>query len=95
MIYKLPQNYYELTQPQRRQIRLQYIQLQNHKCDYCGQYIHKAPNKIVTQYKIDWTKFPYYFRKYPIHLHHDHKTGITEGAVHMYCNAIMWQYEER
>lgn len=25
----------------------------------------------------------------------DHKTGMTEGAVHNYCNAVMWQYENR
>jgi len=93
--YDLPQNYKQLTQSQRREVRQQYIKLQNNKCDYCGQNIHKAPNHIVKQYKIDWDRFPTFFRKYPIHLQHVHKTGLTEGAVHMYCNAIMWQYEER
>lgn len=95
MKYSLPQNYKLLTQSERREVRQQYIVQQNHKCDYCGQYIHNPPNEIVTNYKIDWEKFPPYFKKYPIHLQHDHKTGLTEGAVHMYCNAIMWQYEER
>lgn len=29
---------------------------------------------------------------YPVHLHHDHKTGLTIGAVHAKCNAVLWQY---
>jgi hypothetical protein len=33
--------------------------------------------------------------KSPIHLQHDHDTGLTEGAVHAYCNAVLWQYEGR
>ena len=45
--------------------------------------------------KINWKLFPPNFLKYPIHLQHCHKTGWTEGAVHAYCNAVMWQYEGR
>ena len=32
---------------------------------------------------------------HPIHLQHSHNTGVTEGAVHNYCNAVMWQYDGR
>lgn len=35
------------------------------------------------------------FLQHPIHLQHNHTTGMTEGAVHNYCNAVMWQYEHR
>jgi len=28
-----------------------------------------------------------------MHLHHNHETDMTEGAVHAYCNAVLWQYE--
>lgn len=30
--------------------------------------------------------------RYPVHLQHNHDTGMTEGAVHARCNAVMWQY---
>ena len=32
------------------------------------------------------------FFKWPVHLHHCHDTGMTTGAVHCYCNAVLWQY---
>ncbi len=47
----------------------------------------------ITDKKINWKLFPENFLKYPIHLQHNHDTGMTEGAVHNYCNAVMWQYE--
>jgi hypothetical protein len=34
-----------------------------------------------------------YVKKELIHLQHCHKTNMTEGAVHAYCNAVLWQYE--
>jgi len=37
--------------------------------------------------------FPRGFFGYPIHLHHSHDTGMTIGAVHAHCNAVLWQYE--
>jgi hypothetical protein len=27
-----------------------------------------------------------------VHLHHSHETGMTIGAVHARCNAVLWQY---
>ena len=36
--------------------------------------------------------FPESFFKYPVHLHHSHDTGKTIGAVHAYCNAVLWEY---
>jgi hypothetical protein len=32
---------------------------------------------------------------HPVHLQHSHVTGLTEGAVHAFCNAVLWQYEGR
>ena len=32
---------------------------------------------------------------HPIHLQHNHSTDMTEGAVHAYCNCVLWQYEGR
>lgn len=91
----LPTDYTKLTWQQRRMVRLQYIKLQNNKCYYCGEDLNKDPPERILNKKIQWYRFPPNFLKYPIHLQHDHVTGMTEGAVHSYCNAVMWQYENR
>jgi len=90
---KLPTNYKEIPIYERKEVREEYIKLQNRKCFYCGESLDKPSPKEITDKKIDWSLFPPNFLKYPIHLQHNHKTGMTEGAVHNYCNAVMWQYE--
>jgi len=90
-----PLDYTTLTASERRKVRLQYIEEQNNKCFYCKEDLDKDPPKHITDKKINWKLFPPNFLQYPIHLQHDHNTGITEGAVHSYCNAVMWQYEGR
>ena len=91
--YKLPVNYNSLAWHERREVREQYIVEQNGKCFYCGcDLIHPAPLRI-TEKPINWEMFPPNFLKYPVYLQHNHDTGMTEGAVHNYCNAVMWQYE--
>ena len=94
-MYKLPINYTTLTPQQRREVRLQYIQEQNNLCMYCNEPLDKPAPKYITDKSINWKLFPANFLQYPIHLQHSHKTGMTEGAVHNYCNAVMWQYEGR
>ena len=91
----LPVNYTKLTQQERREVRLQYIKDQNNLCYYCNKSLDKPAPKKITSKSINWKLFPKGFLNYPIHLQHNHKTGMTEGAVHNYCNAIMWQYENR
>lgn len=34
---ELPTDYTKLTQPQRREVRIQYIKEQNNLCMYCGE----------------------------------------------------------
>jgi hypothetical protein len=46
----------------------------------------------VMSKKINVDLFPPNFFKWPVHLHHDHRTGMTIGAVHCRCNAVLWQY---
>ena len=41
---------------------------------------------------VDEELFPENFFTHPAHLHHCHKTGLTLGAVHPRCNAILWQH---
>ena len=95
MIYNLPVDYTELTAFERRQVRLQYIEEQKNICMYCGEPLSGPARQDILAKKIDWRRFPKNFLDYPIHLQHCHKTGMTEGAVHNYCNAVMWQYEGR
>lgn len=92
---KLPVKYEDLSFPERRQVREEYIVLQKGLCMYCSASLNSAPPKNITHLKINWKLFPKNFLKYPVHLQHCHKTGMTEGAVHAYCNAVLWQYEGR
>jgi len=50
------------------------------------------PEFLSLEKRIDWDLFPPGFLKNPVHLHHNHDTGMTIGAVHAYCNAVLWQY---
>ena len=95
MEYKLPVNYTKLHWTERREVRQQYVVDQNNNCMYCGCSLDQVAPKNITDKKINWKLFPKGFLDYPIHLQHDHKTSMTEGAVHNYCNAVMWQYERR
>ena len=92
---KLPTDYTKLTQPQRREVRIQYIKEQNNLCMYCGESLDETAPAIITSKPINWRLFPDGFLQHPIHLQHCHKTNMTEGAVHSYCNAVLWQYEGR
>lgn len=93
MEYKLPVDYDLLTSYQRKEVRLQYIKYQKGSCFYCKCDLTKDAPKNITNKVINWDLFPPNFLKYPIHLQHNHDTGMTEGAVHNYCNAVMWQYD--
>lgn len=89
---KLPVNYDSLTWKQRKQVREQYIKQQNRICSHCGKSLYGPPSEEVRSLKINKSLFPEYFFNHSIHLHHDHDTGMTIGAVHSRCNAVLWQY---
>lgn len=93
--YNLPVNYDELTRPQRREVREQYIHEQNYVCFYCGVDIYGPPRDDISNKSLNLRLFPHNFLDNPIHLQHDHNTNMTEGAVHAYCNGVMWQYDGR
>ena len=92
---ELPVDYTKLTQPQRREVRLQYIKEQNNLCMYCGETLDSLAPERITKRRINLKLFPDGFLDNPIHLQHCHKTNMTEGAVHAYCNAVLWEYEGR
>jgi len=89
---ELPVKYEKISFQERRLVREEYIRLQDGLCHYCKAPLSGQPTKDVLAKHIVKTIFPYSFFKWPVHLHHDHKTGMTIGAVHNYCNAVLWQY---
>lgn len=89
---KLPVNYDDLTPSQRRLVREEYIKIQDGKCSHCGKHLSQKASDEVMKRKINKSLFPPNFFKHPVHLHHDHDTGMTIGAIHCHCNAVLWQY---
>jgi len=93
--YELPVMYHECDPVTRRRVREQYIREQSGKCWYCEEPLSCQPAAKVMEKKLDLSLFPPNFLKHPVHLQHDHYTGLTEGAVHAKCNGVLWQYEGR
>lgn len=92
---RLPVDYTKLTPAERRVVREQYVREQEGNCYYCREFLGAKPPTRITNLQIDWKLFPPHFLRHPVHLQHNHDTGMTEGAVHAYCNAVLWQYEGR
>lgn len=90
--YKLPVDYRFLAPWQRRQVREQYVREQGGKCSHCLEPLTSDANKKIISKPVNKKLFPEGFFKYPVHLHHSHKNGMTIGAVHCICNAVLWQY---
>lgn len=86
---ELPTDYKKLSWQEKRAVREAYISIQGGRCLHCGNMLDDKPRSTP---RINWKLFPPDFCKYPVHLHHSHKTGLTIGAVHAYCNAILWHY---
>lgn len=92
---ELPTTYSDKSYHTRRLIREEYIRRQDNECYFCGGSLSENPIPTEKEFPINWKLFPPNFLKYPIHLQHCHKTDMTEGAVHAFCNAVMWQYYGR
>lgn len=89
---KLPQNYTMLSYKERKLVREEYVKKQRGLCHYCGSPLEGPPADKVLAKKVTKGLFPEGMFKYPVHLHHDHEDGMTIGAVHCYCNAVLWEY---
>lgn len=88
----LPVDYTKLSPSEKKKVREIYIKKQKGLCYHCkGVLTTDPPNKILNKV-IHERYYPKDFFKYPIHLHHDHNTGMTLGVVHCYCNAVLWEY---
>lgn len=90
--HQLPAVYARLTSRGRAAVRAQYTELQDYKCYHCKFPLAGKPAPEVLAKKINLALFPQGFLDWPLHLHHDHRTGLTIGVVHAYCNAVLWQY---
>ena len=88
----LPVNYDELPIHMKRVVREEYARIQGGRCCHCGEPLNGEPSKEVRDKWVNRKLFPPGFFKWPVHLHHDHNTGMTIGAVHNYCNAVLWQF---
>ena len=91
----LPAFYPNLSSYEKKLVRERYVIEQKGKCFWCKTHLKDQPPNEILSRKIDWRKFPKGFLNYPVHLQHNHQSGLTEGAVHAYCNAVMWQYYRR
>jgi len=89
---KLPVAYSSLSGRERRGVRLRYIEVQDGECWHCKGNLNEDPPEHILRQEINWSLFPKGFLTHPIHLHHDHDTDMTLGAVHAYCNAVLWVY---
>ena len=89
-----PVMYDELSPLKRRLVREQYRHEQGGLCWYCKASLNELPPAEILVKPVNENLFPDGFFNWPVHLHHDKETGLTIGAVHCYCNAVSFQYEE-
>lgn len=90
---ELPAMYDALTWYERREVREKYTIVQCNRCYYCKSELDmEAPQWLRDKYPLDPRRWGPEFLKHPIHLHHCHRSGLTLGATHAYCNAILAQY---
>ena len=90
---KLPAYYAKLTAVERYVVRKEYVKLQGGNCAFCHMPLDGPPDwQKSGRLEINENLFPAGFNWSSEHLHHDHKTGLTIGAVHAKCNAVLWQY---
>lgn len=89
---ELPINYETAHWTTRKKAREQYIKNQEGLCYHCGSSLKGDASDEMKKLPIKKELFPVGFFDWPVHLHHSHETGLTVGAVHSFCNAILWQY---
>lgn len=91
--WHLPVKYKELSKSEKFEVRNQYRRQQDDLCAYCGEPLSEPCAPKIKAKRLDLRRFPPGFLDHPVHLHHDHDTGLTLGAVHAYCNGVSFQYD--
>lgn len=92
MNIKLPVYYPDLAPKEKREVREEYIKKQQGLCYYCKYPLESPPPEAILKIPVTPSLYPQGFFNHPVHLQHSHETGMTEGAVHCHCNAILWEY---
>lgn len=90
---ELPIEYTPASSSLRQRVREEYVRTQDGKCWHCQAPLNGPPTRKIVQSPIDARLFPDGFFNHPTHLHHNHRTDLTIGAVHARCNAWLWQYK--
>lgn len=90
---KLPVNYNNMHFSVRKKVREEYVKVQGGLCQCCDKPLDGPACEDILKNSVNKSLFPKGFFNWPVHLHHDHDTGMTIGAVHNYCNAYLWQYK--
>lgn len=88
----LPVMYNALKWYERKEVRDQYTRVQGGLCQHCKDPLAGPPAPRIAKKKVIAGMFPTGFFNHPVHLHHNHRTGLTIGAVHAHCNAVLAQY---
>lgn len=88
----LPVRYSSLTPAQRQEVRRVYAHRQAGLCWHCKAPLDQEPPAAISAKTLNMKLFPPGFLDWPVHLHHDKKTGLTVGATHAYCNGVLFQY---
>lgn len=89
----LPVNYEKCSRNMRRKVREEYVRLQDGNCYYCSAPLDGMPAPAIAIKKITKSLYPTGFFNHPVHLHHNHDTEMTIGAIHCHCNAVLWEYD--
>jgi hypothetical protein len=91
---RLPVIYDDLSWHERKEVREEYARRQGNRCYHCQCDLDGPPPKAITDLPLDVRMFGPVkeWCRHPIHLHHNHRTGLTIGATHAYCNAVLAQY---
>lgn len=76
-------------------MREAYAKRQDGLCSYCFEPLDDRPHVKVRNKRLNRKIFPKGFFDHPVHLHHSHDTGLTIGAVHAVCNAVLWVYHRQ
>ena len=89
----LPVDYKQLSSKKKKEVREEYVKAQKELCWYCKKPLYGKPAKNVLSYVLPKNVneiFHSGFFAHPVHLHHNHETGMTIGAVHCLCNAVLF-----
>jgi hypothetical protein len=91
-IPELPAMYDEMTREVRARVREEYARRQRGICPFCLQPLLADPPPVIQRLPLDSNFWPPEFFRWPQHLHHDHRTGLTIGTYHARCNAVLAAY---